>query len=145
MSHGNKPTSNLRRDSPQKSRCTQMKESCLLDKEMESIPGCDTVGGSKDSILAKYVERFRRAKPSSRESRQLKDGHSFWWKDTDTEPQIPPQPLCVQSPDLHLPPSTSESYQTPSSAFSSRISEGDFDKDKQTDNRSGNMLSLCIL
>lgn len=94
-------------------------------------------------MLLRYIERFRRAKPSSRETREVKQDHCFWWK--DNEPCTPPHP--VESPVLQPPSSTPQSIQTPSTLSSLSCIEKDLDKcEELIDKRSGvvAVIHLCF-
>ena len=68
---------------------------------------------------SRYIERFRQAKPCSRESRS-KDDHTFWWKNLST----PPQPTAKESPDLQPP----NPYLSPSTLSSHSDTDKDLDR-----------------
>ena len=70
----------------------------------------------------------------------MKDEAAFWWK--DAEPDTPPQPACLRSPDLQ--PSQSYPFETPSILSSSSHTERDVDKcEELIDKRSCNCFILC--
>ena len=67
----------------------------------------------------------------------MKDEAAFWWK--DAEPDTPPQPACLRSPDLQ--PSQSYPFETPSILSSSSHTERDVDKCEELIDKSEAILN----